>query len=368
MSRVENRAPAPPSFFHLMLCRNLLLLERRSTFPDGLETDSGIPCNDSIFGKRSTIERTDELYAQKKEELSTMNQLLSQIQTLQDQVNALNEAKEFYDPETASSSGKSHVSSQHPRIPSPRGMLSRDSGLPHCTRNSMGALGTICEQTLAPAYCEGVAGTAMRHGEGLRREPQSSTIPTPRFSRNLGAWNSTRRTGGTYSQNCMMDAPRYTISELHLGKFPDPDDFQCWRVSFKTEVCVSKSTPEPTVSWINEVEMAGFIIDDLLTSQSNKGESLPDFEMFDARIASACRKFISSISSRKSVEEQRAQKYNRFLRGRQIAKMLFVYFQSTGAHDAAQGLSDLFSICLQDDDVQDFDTRWDHILLGTSEM
>ena len=33
-----------------------------------------------------------------------------------------------------------------------------------------------------------------------------------------------------------------------------------------------------------------------------------------------------------------------------------------------QGLSDLFSICLQDDDVQDFDTRWDQILLGSSEM
>ena len=82
--------------------------------------------------------RTDELYAQKKGTLSTMNQLLSQIRTLQDNVNALNEEKEFYDPETASSSGMSHVSSRHSRIPSTRGMVSRDSGLPYCTHNSIG--------------------------------------------------------------------------------------------------------------------------------------------------------------------------------------------------------------------------------------
>ena len=75
--------------------------------------------------------RTDELYAQQKEELSTMIQLLSQIRTLQDNVNALNEEKEFYDPETASSSGMFHVPCQPSRIPSPRGTLSRDSGLPH---------------------------------------------------------------------------------------------------------------------------------------------------------------------------------------------------------------------------------------------
>ena len=45
--------------------------------------------------ERARQKRTDELYAQKQEEPSTVNQLLSQIRTLQDQVNALNEEKEF---------------------------------------------------------------------------------------------------------------------------------------------------------------------------------------------------------------------------------------------------------------------------------
>ena len=47
MSCVKQLALAPQSFLHLMSCRNLLGPgERRSTFPDGLETESGIPCID----------------------------------------------------------------------------------------------------------------------------------------------------------------------------------------------------------------------------------------------------------------------------------------------------------------------------------
>ena len=47
VSRVENIALAPQSFVHLMSCCNLKgPPERRSTFPDRLETESGIPCID----------------------------------------------------------------------------------------------------------------------------------------------------------------------------------------------------------------------------------------------------------------------------------------------------------------------------------
>ena len=91
--------------------------------------------------------------------------------------------------------------------------------------------------------------------------------------------------------------------------------------------------------------------------------------MLHTSIASALRKIISitSCGKRVSVEEKRGQKYNRFLRGRPIANMINGHFQSTGAYDTAQSLADLFSICFEDGD-QDSDTRWDQILLGTSEM
>ena len=53
---------------------------------------------------------------------------------------------------------------------------------------------------------------------------------------------------------------------------------------------------------------------------------------------------------------------------RQIAYMIYEHFRATGAYEAAQGLSDLYNIQLLNDDVQDFDTRWDQALLAASEM
>ena len=47
--------------------------------------------------------------------------------------------------------------------------------------------------------------------------------------------------------------------------------------------------------------------------------------------------------------------------------MIYEHFRATGAYDAVQGLSDLFNIRLQNDDVQDFDVRWDQALLSASE-
>ena len=90
------------------------------------------------------------------------------------------------------------------------------------------------------------------------------------------------------------------------------------------------------------------------------------------RLASAFKKLLNrhvQFRRRASVEEQRAQKYDRFLRGRLIAYMIYEHFRATGAHEAAQGLSDLFNIRLRNDDVQDFDGRWDRALLSaTTEM
>ena len=48
--------------------------------------------------------------------------------------------------------------------------------------------------------------------------------------------------------------------------------------------------------------------------------------------------------------------------------MIYEYFRTTRAYEAVQGLTDLSSISLQIDDVQDFDVRWDHALLTVSEM
>ena len=100
--------------------------------------------------ERSRQLRIDEVCTQKEGSKSTVHQLMAQIQEQQDKVNSLSDAKEFYDPETASSSGLFHVPSHTMSIPSPRGMTSRDSCLQLATRNSFGTTGHVFEDLLAP--------------------------------------------------------------------------------------------------------------------------------------------------------------------------------------------------------------------------
>ena len=59
-------------------------------------------------------------------------------------------------------------------------------------------------------------------------------------------------------------------------------------------------------------------VDDLMSSSSIRGIPMPNFEVLDARIASALNRIIhnSHFKRRISLEEQRAQKEDRFLRGR----------------------------------------------------
>ena len=163
----------------------------------------------------------------------------------------------------------------------------------------------------------------MEHVKGVRRDRQSSSIPTPHFNRSLGTLNSFYHAGGTYSQNGVMDCPRFPNSELHLGKFLDSLEVQSWKVNFKTEICAKSAFSHITMHWIKEVEIAKSI-DDIMTSRSKTGRrDVPDYEMLGEKIASVLKKMISSVHLRRrvSVEEQRAQKDDRFLQGRQIADL-----------------------------------------------
>ena len=105
----------------------------------------------------------------------------------------------------------------------------------------------------------------------------------------------------------MVELLRNQVSELHFEKFPDPPAHQCWMTNFKTEVCSCSGCLSDVVLWINEVEAAKSV-DDLMTSQSLRGLGFPNFEMLDAKIASALKGIISNPYFRKriSVEEQKS--------------------------------------------------------------
>ena len=105
-------------------------------------------------------------------------------------------------------------------------------------------------------------------------------------------------------------------------------------------------------------------VDDLKSSRSIRGTHGPDLEVLDAKIASALNRIIhnSHFKRRISLEEQKAKKEDRFLRGRLIAYLVCEYFRVTGANDSVENYADLITVGLRNDDIQEFDSKWDGIL------
>ena len=121
--------------------------------------------------------------------------------------------------------------------------------------------------------------------------------------------------------------------------------------------------------WIKVVEMVESV-DDLKSSRSIRRTQGPDFEVLDARIASALNRIIQNTRFKKKVtlEEIKAQKEDRFLRERQIAYLIYEYFRVTGANDSVENYADLFTIDLRNDHIQEFDWKWDGILLSMTKI
>ena len=93
---------------------------------------------------------------------------------------------------------------------------------------------------------------------------------------------------------------------------------------------------------------------------------MPNFEVLDARIASALNRIIHNSHFTRRISL--AQKQDRFLRGRQIAYLIYEYFRVTGANDSVDNYADLFTIGLRNDDIQEFDSEWDGILLSMTKI
>ena len=59
---------------------------------------------------------------------------------------------------------------------------------------------------------------------------------------------------------------------------------------------------------------------------------------------------------------------DRFLRGRQIASLIYECFRVTGANNSVENFADLFTITLRNDDIQEFDSKWDEIPLSMTKI
>ena len=111
-------------------------------------------------------------------------------------------------------------------------------------------------------------------------------------------------------------------------------------------------------------------VDDLKSSCSVTAIRMPDFEVLDAKIASALNRIKRNTRFKKKVglEEEKAQKEDRFLRGRQIAHLIYEYFRVTGTNDSVENYADLFLLLFEMMIIQEFDSKWDEILFSMTQI
>ena len=178
-------------------------------------------------------------------------------------------------------------------------------------------------------------------------EQKRDNIPTPRFARRPSIRNSFFP--AEVPQNSMADQPRLQISELHFDNFSTLSAFSCWKIRFKTQEGACSKSRSEAMLWTEEVEMVDSV-DDLKSSHSVQGFAhFPNFEMLDADcvcseqdhsefpLQEKCQSGGTESSKRKSVSSRKTVRL----------------------HD----LRLLSSDWRCNDDVQEFDTRWDEILL-----
>ena len=323
---------------------------------------------------------TFETFSRRKliEDRDTILELTAKIQELQNEVNCMNDSKDFKDAESVRSGQipRHRQPGFFPPLQNPGGMLRRSLGMP--SRNdgppsiwdTHGISGNVFANPTASssAPCSQESNPWISNVSEHTSPHVMSECQTPvqdqRCQSGPSARNSLVPSEGRFSKNYGADKQRLQISDSRFDKFPTSATFACWKIKFKTEVCICSQS----MLWIKEVEMVESV-DDLKSSCSVRGIQMPNFEVLDVNIASALNRIIHNTQFKRkvSLEEQKAQKEDRLLRVRQIAYLIYDDFRVTGIHDSVENYADLFTISLHNDDIQEFDSKWDGILLSMTE-
>ena len=161
--------------------RNRLFQENHARDCQEIEELRSICCEEA---NRARQARIDELSMHQERNPTTVRQMMAQVQGSQNKVNSVSDAREFYDPDSGSSSGASHVPDRTSTILSLRTLLRCDSGLPRDTPNGKGITGNVFERPpaqegLSSRILNNLQNSMERYEKGII-EYADSTISLPK--------------------------------------------------------------------------------------------------------------------------------------------------------------------------------------------
>ena len=239
-----------------------------------------VKCINKVFTEMEELRKfqssTFDTIARRKliEDQNTILELSGRVQELQNEVNCMNDSKDFHDAESVRS-GNSHVTSQpmlFPTHPILEGMLRpsfvsprRKEG-PPCIWDTHGISGNVFAnppasssapypQKLHPWGTTIEEPLHMSTAEKSERPEQNRDL---RCQSGPSAKDSVIFSGGDSSKNYGADQQRLQISDLHFDKFTTPATFARWEMRFKTEVCTCSQFLTEAMLWIKEVELVGW--------------------------------------------------------------------------------------------------------------
>ena len=325
------------------------------------------------FSRRRLIENQDSI-----------NELTARVQELQNEVNCMNDSRDFKDAKSVRS-GPSRVPSQPALFPSyrdPGGLLSRNNQPPDIW-NSHGILGNVFANPRAsssslypgefnPWISNVTEDTPVRtstEGPVTCDERQiPDTVLNPRLQTGPSAGNSIDPEEGRFSKNYGADQQRLQISELHFDKFLHQQYSLVGRQDSKLS-CV--------------------LVHNFLRKQcygSKKWRWLNQWMIWNIRVLSkelmvqtlSCftRELLQhwTKSSRIPASEKGQSGGNESSQRRPFPlwktdrlldlRVLLGHWSQRFCRQFA----DLFTVALRNDTVQEFDTKWDEILLSMTQI
>ena len=168
------------------------------------------------------------------EDRDTILELTGKIQELQNEINCMDDSRDFQDAESVRS-GQSHVASQpvffppHPHaggmLSRSLGMPSRNNGLPSIWDNTHGLSGNVFADPVAsssapyPQESNPLVSNVSEHISPHVMSESQTPVQDQRCQSGPSARNSVIFSGGDSSKNYGADQQRVQISELHFDKY-----------------------------------------------------------------------------------------------------------------------------------------------------
>ena len=199
------------------------------------------------------------------EDQDTIFELSGRVQALQNEVNCMNDSKDFQDAESIRS-GNSHVTSRpvsFPPHPIPEGMLRhsfvsprRREGPPSIwdTHGISGNVFVNPDASSSALYPQELhqwnsSIEEPLHSSTVEKSERQEQDQDLRCQSGPSAKNSVILSGGDSSKNYGADQQRLQISDLHFDKFLTPATFAGWKIRFKTEVCTCSQFRRWLIQW-----------------------------------------------------------------------------------------------------------------------